>query len=753
MELHFERVRLWLVQLVRGALFWKYVVLIGAVMGSALVLSNLVDIWFTARDHRAALVRLQQEQAGAAAARITQFVKEIEGQLGWMTQLSWAASTAEQRELDALRLLRQVPAINELVLIDGQGRERLRVSRQAMDRIESHADRSQDDSVKGALANKVYYGPVVFQKGSEPVMTLAVSGARQDAGVAVALVNLTLIWDVVHSIRVGRQGRAYVVGPAGRLIAHPDISLVLRNTDMTALAHVQAALSADPGRSGVFQRAVNLEGKNVLNAHARASPLDWVVFVELPETEADEPLYATVKRSIFIGIAGLFFTCLAALLLASRMVVPIQALAHGAARIGAGALDHRIDISTGDELEALGAQFNDMAVRLEASYSTLERKVGERTRELQAANLSKSRFLAVASHDLRQPLHALNLLVAQLRSEPDRNERDRLAALVGTTVANINELFNALLDISKLEAGALSPSISAFRAGSVLARIEAHFGPAARDKGLHFAVVPSSQWVSSDPILLERILINLVSNAVRYTSQGGIVVGCRAHCGRLRIDVCDTGVGIPAEQQGSIFTEFYRGSSSSMAGEGLGLGLAIVERLCALLGHPIELVSAPGKGSRFSITLPLAQPAADDIEPARAAAPGRDPLAHRLCVVIDDDELILEATSRLFRSWGCDVVAVASPQAALLELDGRRPDLIVSDYRLRHGGNGLDAIGAIRAAAGLEVPAFIVSGDLAAELDATVRGHDMQLLHKPLSPMALRAMATRLVAGVSTQST
>lgn len=744
-DLHLDRVRLWVVQLLRGALFWKYVVLIGAVMGSALVLSNLADIWFTARDHRAALVRLQQEQAGAAAARITQFVMEIEGQLGWMTQLSWAATTVEQRELDALRLLRQVPAINELVLIDGQGKERLRVSRQAMDRVESHADRSQDESVRSAMANKVYYGPVVFQKGSEPVMTLAVSGARHDAGVAVALVNLTLIWDVVHNIKVGREGRAYVVGPAGRLIAHPDISLVLRNTDMSALRHVRAALSATPGDSGEFQRAINLEGQHVLNAHARASPLDWVVFVELPETEADAPLYATIKRSIVIGIAGLCFTCLAALMLASRMVVPIQALAHGAARIGAGALDHRITISTGDELEALGAQFNDMAMRLEASYATLERKVGERTLELQAANLSKSRFLAVASHDLRQPLHALNLLVAQLRSEQDRTERDRLAALVGTSVTNINELFSALLDISKLEAGALSPSISVFPLASVLSRVEAHFGPAARDKGLHFAVVTSSKWVSSDPILLERILINLVSNAVRYTSDGGIVVGCRTRSERLRIDVCDTGVGIPGDQQRSIFKEFYRGGASPMSGEGLGLGLAIVERSCALLGHPIELASTPGKGSRFSLTLPLAEPVPIDVEPARVMASGRDPLEHKLCVVIDDDELILEATGKLFRSWGCDVVAVSGPDAARLALDGRRPDLVVSDFRLRLGGNGLDAIAAIRAAAGSEIPAFIVSGDLAQDVSAAVHSHGMHLLHKPLTPMALRAMATQLL--------
>ena len=232
----------------RRTLFWKYVALFVAVTSSALVINGLVDVWFTVRDHRAALFRIQKEQAISAASKITQFIREIEGQLGWTTHLSWETAAPEQRELDGRRLLRQVPAIAELALLDSEGREQLRISRQAMDQVGSNADFSTDDKFKAAIANKVFYGPVYFRRGTEPFMTLAMAGSRRDAGVSVAEVNLTHIWDVVNQIRVGRNGRAYVVDAQGRLIAHPEISLVLRNTDFSQLAQVRSA-RAQPGTS------------------------------------------------------------------------------------------------------------------------------------------------------------------------------------------------------------------------------------------------------------------------------------------------------------------------------------------------------------------------------------------------------------------------------------------------------------------------------------------------------------------------
>ena len=312
-------------------------------------------------------------------------------------------------------------------------------------------------------------------------------------------------------------------------------------------------------------------------------------------------------------MGGIILALLAALLMARLMVVPVRALAAGAARIGAGALDHRIEIQSGDELEALGDQLNDMAAKLQGSYATLERKVEERTHQLQEANLSKSRFLAVASHDLRQPLHALNLFAAQLRSEKDPAERDRLAVRIDTAVANMNELFNALLDISKLDAGAMSANISEFPVNRVLNRIGATFTQAARDKGLHLRVVASSAWIRSDAILIEQILLNLVSNAVRYTSAGGIVVGCRRTKDALRIEVCDSGIGIAADQQRSIFSEFYQVAaperdSKVWIGAGTGdrgtsvrrAGAPYRSHLCAREGLSLLNPGAAGAGACWS---------------------------------------------------------------------------------------------------------------------------------------------------------
>src|SRR6185295_4437106 len=241
----------------------------------------------------------------------------------------------------------------------------------------------------------------------------------------------------------------------------------------------------------------------------------------------------------------------------------------------------------------------------------LRMALAERNREVERANLAKSRFLAAASHDLRQPLHALNLFAAQLSHQADPAERARLVGRIDAAIASMNELFNALLDMSKLDAGVLAPDITEFPVGHLLDRIETTFAAAAREKGLHLSVVPSNSWVRTDAILLERILLNLVSNAVRYTSRGGVVVGCRRRGDSVRIEVWDTGIGVAPDQQQSIFGEFYQvGAPVPDHGGGrrvgLGLGLSIVDGLGRLLGHPIDLVSRPGNGSRFAVSVPRA---------------------------------------------------------------------------------------------------------------------------------------------------
>jgi signal transduction histidine kinase len=385
---------------ISGPLFRKYVGLFLAVVSVALLSNGLLEIFFSYRKYTEYLIRIQREQAEGAAKEIGHFVEEIKNQVGWTTQLPWSAATIEQRRFDGLRLLRQVPAITELTQLDPAGKQRLWVSRLDMDLGKATEDYSHDPKFTEAVAKKVYYGPVYFRRESEPYMALSVAGTLLEAGVSVAEVNLKLIWDVVSQIKVGEHGQAYVIDGGGRLIAHPDLSLVLRNTDMTKLARIEAARTAS---TALVQEGQDIHGHRVLSAYAPVPPLGWLVFVELPVEEAYASIYDSIKRSGAILFAGLVLAFLSGLFLARHMVVPIQILRAGAQRIGGGDLNQRISIKTGDELEGLADQFNDMTSRLQESYSGLERKVELRTREL-AQSVEELRELAEVSQAVNSTL-------------------------------------------------------------------------------------------------------------------------------------------------------------------------------------------------------------------------------------------------------------------------------------------------------------------------------------------------------------
>ena len=363
------------------------------------------------------------------------------------------------------------------------------------------------------------------------------------------------------------------------------------------------------------------------------------------------------------------------------------------------------------------------------------------------ANRAKTRFLAAASHELRQPLHALGLYVEALRERTaDPDVRD-VVEKVRATTASLGEMFDTLLDMSRLDAGAVDPSLAEFELSPLLERLEAELTPQARAAGIALRAVPTRLVVRSDPILLRRIVQNLMSNAIRYTGTGRVLVGCRRRGPDVRIEVHDTGPGIPAARQEAIFGEFVRLAADEGGGgatQGLGLGLSIVQKMAALLGHRLDLVSLPGSGSTFAVSVPRGRlPAARVVD----APPAPGGLAGRRILAVDDDPAILEATRRLLEQWGCEVAVASSPEEVGPGLDalGAPPDAVVADHRLAGEATGFDVISEVRSRAGQAVPALVVTGNTDPESVAAIRAHGFPLLSKPVAPARLRASLAELL--------
>ena len=377
----------------RGQLFRKYVSLFMGLISLVMLINGALDFWFSYRENRAALVLIQQDKADAVAQRIAEFIKQIEGQIGWTTHAQRATGSLELRRRDYARLQRQVPAITELTQLDSSGKEQLRISRFATEVVGSGADYSREPIFTEALADGVWFSPVQFCKNSEPCMKIATALSGRDAGAAIAEVNLKPIWDMITALKIGQDGYASIIDRRGRLIAHPDTSLVLRDADLSAAPQVIAARAKPvdikaPDRQSAAPKVMigkGIDGQSVLSVHAAIDPPGWLVFVEVPLQEALAPLYGSGLRTAALLAFGLGLAALAALVLARRMVVPIRLMQAGAARLGAGELNRRIEIHTGDELEGLAEEFNRMAGDLQKFYADLEKKVEERTAELKEA--------------------------------------------------------------------------------------------------------------------------------------------------------------------------------------------------------------------------------------------------------------------------------------------------------------------------------------------------------------------------------
>jgi signal transduction histidine kinase len=395
---------------------------------------------------------------------------------------------------------------------------------------------------------------------------------------------------------------------------------------------------------------------------------------------------------------------------------------------------------------SLSANYAD-ALRLRFENLDLAEDLRRRNELVEQANLDKSRFLAAASHDLRQPIHALGLFVGALRATHLPPEAVRLVEQIEASAAAMDGLFSSLLDISRLDAGIVEVRRQPFAIGPLLDRICRDYAAEAKAKSVVMALHPCSAIVRTDPVLMERILRNLIANAVHYTQAGRVVVGCRRRAGAVSVEVWDTGPGIPYAQQEKVFQEYYQLENPERdRAKGLGLGLAIVRRLTDLLGSELVLRSRPGRGSCFSVMMPLASGGAEERAPQAKRHAGAPKLG--LVLVIDDEAAIRDGMASLLASWGHGVLTAGSGDEMLSQLAPcpDQPDLIICDYRLREGETGVEVIERLRSEYNETIPAMLITGDTAKDRLTEAQASGLLLLHKPLSNSKLRAAIASLIA-------
>ncbi len=541
--------------------------------------------------------------------------------------------------------------------------------------------------------------------------------------------------------------RVVVIGP------HRDVLAESASSDSPAGRSAGAALRFREPVTGVGVNIEDplLEGGAGLPPHS--APRGEVV-VEMSR----DSLRAEERRLLWNAFLMVVAVLIASVGLALRMSRgisdPIRRIASTVSRFAQGDLSARVPLEGGRSLRTLAAGVNDMANKLNASREDLQRQIDAATRELLAkkdeaerGNRAKTRFLAAASHDLRQPMHALGLFVAELGQQPHAPDTRRLVEQIAVSAETMENLLDSLLDISRLDVGVLDRQIKPFPLQPLLERIDVDYRREADLRGQRLRLRPTNLWVESDPLLLERILHNLISNALRYAPGGTILLACRKRGRRVRIEVRDNGPGIAAEEQEAIFHEFVQlDNPERNRAKGLGLGLAIVRRLTDLLDHPLFLRSVPGQGALFAVELPAAAPGV--VAEGGHPTPGQA-LNGLHVALVDDDDLALAGTVGLLESWGCQVTAADSQAAILAALAaaGTPPDIILSDYQIAGTADGLEIVRQLRQHFGRPIPAVILSGDTSTATAGIVQQADIPLLHKPVRPAKLRALLQRKTQG------
>lgn len=767
-------------------LFRRYVAtLAGLVSVSVLTIGSILALYHYFQDQRRAH-EVQTAEARAASASIYAYLRDIEGVLkslsGRLPEGTAAGRGAQAS--DFREALRFEPAILNIRSLDANFRETNFVSRVDADRVASGNPQPSIQQLLKGCAAVFCYGPVFVRDQTEPYVAVAVNSHSSKETLS-AEISVRFIDDLLAKLSIGKAGRAYVVDLKGHLLAHPDLRTLLRRSDISQLPQVREVRTAlAQGRAELPSVwGESPDGGDVFSSATRIAGPDWLLYVEQPAAEVLRTVKTTIGVTVLVLAVGMGAAGLASLLLAKRLAKPILQLRDGAHRLGSGDLSAKIDIQSNDEIQSVAAAFNGMADSLRTLYENLESKVLERTRDLAQANeristqarevsvlnkklgvqlqelnvkreaadrasAAKTRFVATASHDLRQPMHAVGLLVGILAERQISPEISGLLNKIQLSVSALENLIETLLDISKFDAGIVAPHLYCVSLESVLKSVELAHAQAAADKGLRLRVHGCRVLVHTDSALLFSMLGNLVSNAIRYTERGHVDVFCRKEGRFVYLYVCDTGIGIPNAELDRIFEEFYQLTDSNRTrGEGLGLGLAIVRRAAELLGYALSARSVLGAGSVFGIRLPMAD-AGQFRQMAPAIQGGQDPLlAGAFIVLIDDDPDSRFATEAIFRSWRCHVIAGSCGREVRQELSQhlRQPDLIVADYWLQDDETGLAVIQDLRREAEARIPAILLTADHDMSLASAVRSQDIAFLQKPASAQRIRRTVLELM--------
>ena len=598
----------------------RYFWFLGGFVTVLLLVTSVPEAYFAFRENRARIAELQSAEARLAASRVTSFLEYHERLLTEVDGLPWRSGVLDEadRVAEYERLMKLVPAVMQIEHIDVAGKRAMRISRTDPNLVGTAPTAAALTAAQQARRTGKWYSPTYLREGNVPYVTLALAAGEGRNGASVVQINLRFVTDMVAQMRFGVAGQAYIVDSASKLVAHPNLSLVLRGIDLggklpaallAGLTAIEPDSQSQPGMA--FFESEAIEGGRVLSSAVRIEAPGWWVVVEQPYSEALSSVFGTLRRTAGFLLLGLGLAFVASYLLARTFSAPILRLQRGAARIGAGDLSARIDVQSGDEIEALANEFNKMAAQLEEYTTGLEKMVSQKTAQLEQANRHKSEFLTNMSHELRTPLNAIigfsDVLREQYFGELNAKQME-YAHDIHQSGQHLLSLINDILDLSKIEAGRMELNESRFHLPTTIDNALVLIRERALELNLSVKAEIAAEIGDfvADERKVKQILINLLSNAVKFSHPNGwVLLTASRGTKEVVISVQDAGDGVALDDQAAIFEEFHQlNRPGSAKHEGTGLGLALARRFVELHGGRIWVNSEPGNGATFSFSLP-----------------------------------------------------------------------------------------------------------------------------------------------------